>query len=59
MSAGDVCIIFTPDDTHFKIALAAIRHRLHVLVAKPAVKTLADPLTLTKAAEECDVLVSG
>ena len=45
---GDAVIIFTPDDTHFDIALAAIRAGLHVLVTKPAVKTLADHSILYK-----------
>ena len=39
-SRGDACVIFTPDDTHFAIALAAIKKGLHVLIAKPMVKTL-------------------
>jgi len=29
---GSVVIIFTPDDTHFEIALYAIKRGLHVLV---------------------------
>eukprot|EP00899_Mesostigma_viride_P007008 jgi/Mesvir1/16308/Mv12760-RA.1 len=40
MSRGDVAIIFTPDNTHFPIAMACVEHGLHVLVAKPLVKTL-------------------
>ena len=39
-SPGSCVTIFTPDDTHFEIALACINHGLHVLVTKPAVKTL-------------------
>lgn len=54
---GDAVTIFTPDDTHFKIALAAIERKLHVLVTKPPVKTLADHLRLVKAAEKHGVLV--
>ncbi len=57
MSPGDVCIIFTPDDTHFNITMAAIEHKLHVLVAKPVVKTLAEHLKLMEAAKEHNVLV--
>ena len=43
-SPGDAVTIFTPDDTHFEIALAAIERGLHVLVTKPPVKTLAHHL---------------
>ncbi len=39
MAPGDVCIIFTPDDTHYTIALEALQRRLHVLVTKPMVMT--------------------
>jgi len=54
---GDAVTIFTPDDTHFKIALAAIEHGLHVIVTKPPVKTLADHLRLVEAARKHKVLV--
>lgn len=55
-SPGDAVTIFTPDDTHFEIALAAIEHGCHVLVTKPPVKTLADHLRLVRAAERKGVL---
>ena len=42
MSRGDVVTIFTPDDTHFELTMACVEAGLHVLVAKPAVKTLKD-----------------
>eukprot|EP00271_Cylindrocystis_brebissonii_P003773 TRINITY_DN15026_c0_g1_i1.p1 TRINITY_DN15026_c0_g1~~TRINITY_DN15026_c0_g1_i1.p1 ORF type:complete len:406 (-),score=60.89 TRINITY_DN15026_c0_g1_i1:204-1421(-) len=58
MKAGDMVTIFTPDDTHFDIAMAAIEHGLHVLVAKPAVKTLAHHLQLCEAAKRKGVLVA-
>lgn len=32
---GDGVIIFTPDDTHFEIAKAAIEKEIHVLLTKP------------------------
>ena len=38
---GDVCSVFTPDDTHFDIILAALERGLHVMATKPMVKTLA------------------
>lgn len=57
MSPGDAVIIFTPDDTHFDIALAAVQRDLHVLVTKPIVKTLAHHVELVAAAREHNVLV--
>lgn len=57
-SRGDIAIIFTPDDTHLPIALAAIEHGLHVLVTKPAVKTLEEHKILYEAALKHRVLVA-
>ena len=54
---GDVAIIFTPDDTHYDIAVECIRHGMHVMVTKPIVKTLAHHLDLIALAKEHDVLV--
>jgi len=54
---GAAAVIFTPDDTHFDIALAAVRRGLHVLVTKPPVKTLEEHRALARAAEEAGVLV--
>lgn len=56
--AGDVAIIFTPDDTHFEIALACIKQGMHVMVTKPIVQTLDDHQKLSKAAKEKGVLVA-
>ncbi len=58
MVAGDVVIVFTPDDTHFRIALDAVRRGCHVLIAKPVVKTLGEHLELIRAAEQQGVLVA-
>lgn len=58
MKPGDVAIIFTPDDTHYSIASAAIKAGLHVLVAKPIVKTLQEHHELVKLAKKHNVLVS-
>jgi D-galacturonate reductase len=58
MTEGDICIVFTPDDTHFRIAVDAVKHGCHVLVAKPLVKTIAEHLTLAKQAREKRVLVA-
>jgi D-galacturonate reductase len=55
---GDVAIIFTPDDTHFDIALECIHHGMHVMVTKPIVQTLDQHQKLAKAAEEKGVLVA-
>jgi len=54
---GDAVTIFTPDDTHFEIALACVQRGLHVLVTKPVVKTLAEHRLLKEAAEKAGVLV--
>jgi len=58
MSTGDLVTIFTPDDTHFQIALDAIERGLHVLLTKPPVKTLSEHHQLIRAAEKQDVLVA-
>ena len=58
MAAGDLVTIFTPDDTHCEIALAAIERGLHVLVTKPPVKTLEEHRKLVEAARSQGVLVA-
>ncbi|KAF2092024.1 NAD(P)-binding protein [Saccharata proteae CBS 121410] len=40
LSPGDAITIFTPDTTHFPIALYAIQRKIHVLITKPAVQLL-------------------
>mmetsp|Transcript_430 Transcript_430/g.694 ORF Transcript_430/g.694 Transcript_430/m.694 type:complete len:431 (-) Transcript_430:96-1388(-) len=55
---GSVVIIFTPDDTHFEIAMHAIKRGLHVLITKPVVKTLEQHRELHLAAMENNVLVA-
>lgn len=57
-SRGDAAIIFTPDDTHFEIALACIKAGMHVLITKPAVKTLEEHKRLHDAAVAHNVLVA-
>lgn len=54
---GDVAIVFTPDDTHFDIAMDCIRKGLHVMITKPIVQTLAHHHALARAAREHGVLV--
>lgn len=56
--AGDVAIIFTPDDTHFDIALQCIERGMHVMVTKPIVQTLEDHQKLVQAATAHNVLVA-
>lgn len=58
LSPGDCVFIFTPDNLHFEIGMAAVEHGLHVLLAKPIVQTVADHKTLTEAAERKGVLVA-
>jgi len=53
---GDCAIIFTPDDTHFAIAMECIQRGMHVMVTKPAVKTLEEHRALAAAAAEKGVL---
>jgi D-galacturonate reductase len=55
---GDAVIVFTPDDTHFEIAMAAIQQGCHVLVAKPLVKTIDEQLRIVRAAKQHRVLVA-
>jgi D-galacturonate reductase len=55
---GDVAIIFTPDDTHFPIAMACIERGMHVMVTKPIVQKLQDHQRLSEAAAQQKVLVA-
>jgi D-galacturonate reductase len=57
LSPGDAITIFTPDTTHYPIALYAIERGIHVLVTKPAVKDLAEHQELVAAAEKKGVFV--
>ncbi|GAC96750.1 NAD binding Rossmann fold oxidoreductase [Pseudozyma hubeiensis SY62] len=56
LSPGDAITIFTPDSTHFDIALYAITRKIHVLVTKPATQSLQHHQELVKAARENGVL---
>lgn len=55
---GSAVTIFTPDDTHFEIALACVEAGMHVLVTKPVTKTLEEHRTLAEAAARNGVLVA-
>ena len=58
LERGDAVIIFTPDPTHFAIASAAIARGLHVLVAKPVVKVVAEHRALEAAARAAGVIAA-
>ncbi|KAJ4306485.1 hypothetical protein N0V88_001288 [Collariella sp. IMI 366227] len=57
LSPGDAITIFTPDTTHYPIALYAIERGVHVMITKPAVKLLEHHLALLAAAEKHGVYV--
>ncbi len=58
LAPGDCVMVFTPDDTHFTIGLAAVERGLHVLIAKPIVQTVADHRALIDAGDRKGVLVA-
>jgi D-galacturonate reductase len=58
LEPGDCVTVFTPDDTHFAIAMEAVERGLHVLIAKPIVKTLEEHLALAEAARLSGVIVA-
>jgi len=55
---GNVAIIFTPDDTHYSIAMECIQRGMHVMITKPIVQTLEDHQSLAEAAKKHNVLVA-
>ena len=57
LKPGDAITIFTPDPTHFPIAMYAIEKGIHVLLTKPAVKTLEHHQALIEAARKNGVYV--
>jgi D-galacturonate reductase len=52
LAPGDLVSIFTPDDTHFDITMAAIQRGLHVILTKPPVKTLREHQIIAQAAKK-------
>lgn len=58
LQPGDIVTVFTPDDTHFSIAMEAVDRGLHTLIAKPIVKTLEEHISLAEAARRSGVLVA-
>ncbi|RPA87448.1 NAD(P)-binding protein [Ascobolus immersus RN42] len=57
LSPGDAITIFTPDTTHYDIALYAIQRKIHVLITKPATKTIEDHIKLIEEADKHGVFV--
>lgn len=57
LDKGDAITIFTPDTTHFPIALYAIERGVHVMITKPAVKLLEHHQALLDAARKHGVYV--
>ncbi|KAK3995550.1 hypothetical protein QBC44DRAFT_283566 [Cladorrhinum sp. PSN332] len=57
LKPGDAITIFTPDTTHYPIALYAIERGIHVMITKPAVKLLQHHIALLDAAEKHGVYV--
>jgi len=55
---GSAVIIVTPDDIHVELAEAAMRRGMHVLVAKPLVKTLTEHYRLLAIAQQQGVLLA-
>ncbi|KAF2157798.1 NAD(P)-binding protein [Myriangium duriaei CBS 260.36] len=57
LSPGDAITIFTPDPTHYPIALYAISRGIHVMITKPAVKLLSEHIDLLEKSREAGVFV--
>jgi D-galacturonate reductase len=57
LKPGDAITIFTPDTTHYPIAMYAIKRGIHVLLTKPAVKLLEHHQALIEAAKKKGVYV--
>ncbi|EPE05031.1 d-galacturonic acid reductase [Ophiostoma piceae UAMH 11346] len=57
LKPGDAITIFTPDPTHFPIAMYAIERGIHVMITKPAVMTLEHHIKLIEAARARGVYV--
>jgi len=54
---GDICSVFTPDDTHDAIIYAALSKGLHVMATKPMVKTLEQHRRLVAKAKDMGVIL--
>lgn len=56
MDEKSCVFIFTPDDTHYEIALYALEKKMHVQIAKPLVKTYKEHCNLEKMAQKNNLL---
>lgn len=56
LSPGDGVIIFTPDSTHYPIALYALERKCHVLLTKPATQLLSHHQELIDVAKKNGVV---
>ncbi|MDB4384895.1 Gfo/Idh/MocA family oxidoreductase [Opitutaceae bacterium] len=52
----DAVVITTPDHMHFPIAMAALKHKMHLYVEKPLTHTVEEARLLTEAAREAGVV---
>ncbi|MCJ1479511.1 hypothetical protein MMC13_008197 [Lambiella insularis] len=57
LSAGDAITIFTPDPSHYPIALYAIRRGIHVLLTKPATQLLSHHQDILSESRKYNVFV--
>jgi len=57
LEPGSAITIFTPDTTHYPIALYAIQRKIHVMITKPATKLLQDHLDLLAQSRKYGVFV--
>jgi len=57
LEKGSAVLIFTPDDRHFQMAKDALLLGMHVLVAKPLVKTSKEHQELQQIAKEKNLLL--
>lgn len=55
---ADACIIGTPDNSHFAIAMAAVARGWHILLEKPIAQSPEECILLADAAREAGVMVS-
>ncbi|KAF8328129.1 NAD(P)-binding protein [Cantharellus anzutake] len=53
---GDAIVVFTPDNTHYPIALYALERKIHVLLTKPATQLLQHHQHLVQVAAQNNVV---